>query len=377
MAKQLLQGNEAIALAARDAGMSYFASYPITPASDVLHELSRRKNYGIKTFQAEDEIAAICAAIGASFAGSLAMTGTSGPGLALKGEALGLAVMMELPLVLLDVQRGGPSTGLPTKTEQADLLQALWGRHGECPLPVLAAASPPDCFTMVIEAFRIACKYMTPVILLTDGYVANGAEPWKVPLEANLPRIDIQHPKDGNGFAPYKRNAHLGRPWAIPGTPGLEHRLGGLEKQDGSGNVCYEPDNHQKMIEVRAAKVAGIANDIPLQEVDGDPQGDLLVLSWGSTFGAASSAVERCRKKNLSVSHAHLHYLEPMPGNLGEVLGRFKSILIPELNLGQLNLRIRAQYLVNPATLNKVEGKPFKIEEIQTKIEQVLGEMRT
>ncbi|HUU84387.1 MAG TPA: 2-oxoacid:acceptor oxidoreductase subunit alpha [Phycisphaerae bacterium] len=373
-------GNEATAMgliaAARraDTGL-FYASYPITPASEILQELSRRKNYGVKTFQAEDEIAAICVAIGASFAGQLAVTGTSGPGLALKGEAIGLAVMTELPLVIVNVQRGGPSTGLPTKTEQADLLQAVYGRHGECPLPVLAASTPQNCFHMAVEAFRIATKYMTPVILLSDGYLANGAEPWRIPNVDDLPEIRIEHPTDPATFQPYQRNEHLARPWAIPGTPGLQHRIGGLEKQDVTGNVCYEPDNHEKMVGLRAAKVAKVADDIPLQAVVGDETGELLVVSWGSTYGATVTAVERCRERGLSVSLAHLHYIEPFPRNLGDLLKGYKRILVPELNRGQLATKLRAAFLVETIQLNKVQGKPFKIHEIEEKIEQVLAGM--
>ncbi len=375
-----ITGNEATALglvaAAKLADKKlFYASYPITPASDILHELAKRKNCSVKTFQAEDEIAAVCAAIGSSFGGAMAVTGTSGPGIALKGEAMGLAVIMELPLVIINVQRGGPSTGLPTKTEQADLLQAIYGRHGECPMPVLAASTAPDCFTMAIEAFRIATKYMTPVLLLTDGYLANGAEPWKIPSVDGLPKIEVKHPTDPDNYHPYQRDENLSRPWAIPGTPGLEHRLGGLEKDALTGNVCYLPENHEKMIHTRAAKIAKIADDLPLLEVDGDQSGDLLVLTWGSPFGATTTAVEQCRERGLSVSHAHLRYLEPMQKNVGEVLSRFKRILIPEMNLGQLSSRIRSLYLVDTISLSKVQGKPFMIREIETKIEQVLSEI--
>ncbi|MHC4063819.1 MAG: 2-oxoacid:acceptor oxidoreductase subunit alpha [Planctomycetota bacterium] len=376
-----ITGNEAVAAgfiaAAQRAGKRlFYASYPITPASDVLHELSRRKNFGVRTCQVEDEIAAICAVIGAAFCGEFAVTGTSGPGLALKSEAIGLAVMTELPLVILDVQRGGPSTGLPTKTEQADLFQAVWGRHGECPLPVLAASSPPNCFDMAMESFRIAVRYMTPVILLTDGYLANGAEPWLIPDPDKLPRIEVRHPTDPATFQPYQRDEHLGRPWAIPGTPGLEHRIGGLEKADVTGDVCYEAENHEKMVALRAAKLAGIANDIPSVELEGEPSGDLLVVAWGSTYGAVSSAVERCRGRGGSVSLAHLHYIEPFPANLGDVLKRFKRILVPELNRGQLMFKLRATYLIEPVGLNKVQGKPFKIQEVEEKIEQILAEQQ-
>ncbi len=373
-----ITGNEAAAAgfitAAHRAGKRLvYASYPITPASDVLHELSRRKNFGVRTFQAEDEIAAVCAAIGAAFAGEFAVTGTSGPGIALKSEAIGLAVMTELPLVILNVQRGGPSTGLPTKTEQADLFQAVWGRNGECPVPVLAAATAPDCFDMAIEAFRIAVQYMTPVILLTDGYLANGAEPWCIPNVDDLPTIEVTHPQDPQSFQPYSRDDHLARPWAIPGTPGLEHRIGGLEKADITGNVCYESDNHQKMVEMRANKVASIADDIPPVEVVGADSGELLVVSWGSTYGSVTSAVEICRERGLDVSSVHLRYIEPFPRNLGEVLRRFKRVLVPEMNLGQLTVKLRAEYLVDVIPLGKVQGKPFLIHEIEEAVEKMLN----
>jgi 2-oxoglutarate ferredoxin oxidoreductase subunit alpha len=376
-----ISGNEAVSIglvtAARLANMDlFYGSYPITPASDILHNLSRFKNYRVKTFQAEDEIAAVTSAIGAAFAGDLAITGTSGPGLALKAEGIGLAVMTELPLVIVDVQRGGPSTGLPTKTEQADLLQAICGRNGECPVVVLAASTPSDCFSMTLEACRIAMKYMTPVILLTDGYIANGEEPWLLPDVAKLPKIVVTHPKsptNGNGFMPYERDADLARPWAIPGTPGLEHRIGGLEKQDITGNVSYDPENHQRMIHLRAKKVAGVAMDIPALEVMGPAKGDLLVLGWGGTAGAIRSAVERCQSQGISVAAAHLKYLNPFPKNLGEVLKNYKTVLIPELNLGQLRLLVRAQYLVDAIGLNKVKGKPFLISELEAKIRELAG----
>lgn len=371
-------GNEAVAMgliaAARRAEKTlFYGSYPITPASDILHEISKYPHYHVKTFQAEDEISAVTACIGAAFAGAFAATGTSGPGLALKSEALGLAVMTELPMVVVNVQRGGPSTGLPTKTEQSDLLQALFGRHGECPIPVLAAATPTDCFVMAVEAFRIAMTYMTPVLLLTDGYLANGAEPWKIPNVVDLPDLRVQHPT-GNGehFQPYARDDKLARPWALPGTPGLQHRIGGLEKQDITGNVCYDSDNHEKMVKLRAAKVAGIANDIPLLEVAGPSAGDLLVLGWGSTYGANISAVEQAQAKGYSVACAHLRYLEPLPRNVGEVLARYRKILIPEMNLGQLSMKLRAQFLVDAVSFSKVQGKPFRIAEVEQKIYEVL-----
>jgi 2-oxoglutarate ferredoxin oxidoreductase subunit alpha len=375
-----VMGNEATAwgliAAARLSGCELFlGSYPITPASDILHELSKHKNFGVRTFQAEDEIAAITSAIGASFGGAMAVTTSSGPGIALKQEAMGLAVMTELPLIIINVQRGGPSTGLPTKTEQADLLQALCGRNGECPMPVLAAASPADCFDVAREAWRIATRYMTPVMMLSDGYIANGSEPWRVPDAASLEPIEVTHPEPGqNGetFHPYQRNERLARPWAIPGTPKLMHRIGGLEKQDITGDVCYDPENHQHMVLTRARKVAGIAHDIPRQEVFGPESGRLLVLSWGGTFGACRTAVSDAIESGASVAHAHLRYLNPWPLNLGEVIGRFERVLIPELNLGQLRLLIRAAYLVDAVGLNKVKGKPFCVAEIVEKIHEVL-----
>lgn len=376
-----ISGNEATALgliaAANLAGKElFYASYPITPASDVLHTLAKYKNYRVKTFQAEDEIAAMTSAIGASFAGDISVTGTSGPGLALKGEGIGLAVMTELPVVIVDVQRGGPSTGLPTKTEQADLFQAVLGRNGECPLCVLAASGPADCFSMAIEAVRIATRYMTPVILLTDGYIANGEEPWLLPSVKSLPRIEIHHPEangDAGAFKPYKRDDKLARPWAIPGTKGLEHRIGGLEKQDVSGNVSYDPDNHEHMIHTRAKKIADIAHDIPDQTVYGPAEGDLLVVGWGGTAGAIRSAVERVQQKGHKVAGTHLRYMNPFPKNLGDLLKRYKKVLVCELNMGQLRYMLRATYLVDAFGLNKVQGKPFRIAEIESKILDVLG----
>ena len=373
-------GNEAVAMgliaAARRADKTlFYGSYPITPASDVLHDLSRYPHYHVKTFQAEDEIAAVTACIGAAFAGECAATGTSGPGLALKSEGLGLAVMIELPMVVVNVQRGGPSTGLPTKTEQADLFQALFGRNGECPMPVLAAATPGDCFNMAIESFRIALKYMTPVILLTDGYLGNGAEPWRIPNVDELPDLRVQHPApadNGDKFLPYTRNEWLSRPWAIPGTRGLQHRVGGLEKQHISGEVCYEPENHHKMVELRAAKIAGIANDIPPLEVEGPDDAELLVLGWGSTYGANITAVQRAQADGINVACAHLRYLNPLPKNTGEVLARFNKILVPEMNLGQLPVLLRAHYDLKPISYPKVMGKPFKISEVEAKIHEVL-----
>jgi 2-oxoglutarate/2-oxoacid ferredoxin oxidoreductase subunit alpha len=349
-------------------------SYPITPASDVLHELSKYKHFGVTTIQAEDEIAAVCTAIGAAYAGNIGVTTTSGPGLALKTEAVGLAVAVELPLVVIDIQRGGPSTGLPTKTEQADLLQAVYGRNSEAPLCVIAASTPGNCFYMAIEAVRIATKYMTPVILMTDGYLANGAEPWLIPDVKDLPKIPVSFRKDPEGFHPFLRDPKtLARNWAIPGTPGLTHRIGGLEKDYNSGNISYDPENHELMCRTRAAKIAGIANDIPEQEIEvGDESGKLLVLGWGSTYGSIRTAVERCRERGLSVSHAHVHYLNPLPRNLDEVMARFDRVLIPELNLGQLSKLVRSQYLVPAESYSKVQGLPFKIEEIEERIRHMM-----
>lgn len=374
-----ITGNEATAIgfiaASRLANRPlFYASYPITPASDILHELSMHKNFGVKTFQAEDEIAAVCAAIGAAFAGYLGLTGTSGPGLALKSEAINLAVMTELPLVIVDVQRAGPSTGMPTKTEQADLLQAMFGRNSDSPVVVLAPASPADCFMMAIEAFRLATKYMVPVIYLSDGYLANGAEPWKIPSVDSLPKFEVKFRTDPEGFYPYLRDqATLARPWAIPGTPGLEHRIGGLEKHHLTGNVSYDPENHQLMTNLRAEKVARIAQDIPDVEVTGAPEGDLLVVGWGGTYGAITSAVERVRAQGAAVSSVHLRYLNPFPRNLGDILQRFKKVLVAELNNGQLVLLIRARYLVDAISYAKVQGQPFKIAELVQRIEQVLA----
>ncbi|MDG2382788.1 MAG: 2-oxoacid:acceptor oxidoreductase subunit alpha [Pirellulaceae bacterium] len=346
----------------------FLGSYPITPASDILHELSRFKNFGVRTFQAEDEIAAVTATIGAAFGGAMAITTSSGPGIALKGEAMGLGMMLELPMIIVNIQRGGPSTGLPTKTEQSDLFQAMFGRNGESPLPVIAARSPADCFDVAQEAWRIAVRFMTPVILLSDGYIANGSEPWRIPDVADLKTIDVKHPParddDSEPFLPYERDERLARPWALPGTKGLTHRIGGLEKDDVSGNVSYDPMNHQHMTDTRALKVAKIADDVPLQEVNGEVTGDVLVLSWGGTFGACTTAVERLRAEGNSVSHAHLRYLNPLPKNLGELVGGFKKVVIPELNMGQLRLLIRAKFLVDAYGLNKVQGKPFSVGEI-------------
>ncbi|MFQ5913234.1 MAG: 2-oxoacid:acceptor oxidoreductase subunit alpha [Nitrospinota bacterium] len=372
-------GNEAVArgfiAAARLAGLRlFYGSYPITPASDVLHELSRYKQYDVITMQAEDEISAVSAAIGAAFGGSLGVTGTSGPGLALKAEAMNLAVMTELPVVVLDVQRGGPSTGLPTKTEQADLLQCLYGRNSESPIAVLAARTPGDCFYAAIEAARIAIKYMTPVVLLTDGYLGNGSEPWMIPSVEELPKIEVKFHTDPEGFAPYVRDPEtLGRPWVKPGTPGLEHRIGGIEKQDVVGTVSYDPANHEHMVRTRAAKVAGIANDIPLAAVVGEPKGKLVVIGWGSTYGAITTAVSVLQARGASVSHVHLRHLNPLPRNLGEIISNFERVLVPEMNLGQLLKVIRAEYLVDAIGFNKIQGQPFKIAELVDRIEEVLA----
>jgi 2-oxoglutarate ferredoxin oxidoreductase subunit alpha len=378
-----LTGNEGVALgmvaAARQAGLQlFYGSYPITPASEILHELSRLKNFGVITFQAEDEIAAMCAVIGAAFAGSLAVTGTSGPGLALKQEAIGLAVMTELPMVIVNVQRGGPSTGLPTKPEQADLLQAVFGRHGECPVPVLAALSPGDCFHMAMEAARIALKYMTPVLLMSDGYLAQGAEPWRIPRLDELPDLGrgfVPPAANGEKFQPYTRDENLARPWAIPGTKGREHRIGGLEKKDLTGDVCHEPLNHQLMVELRQKKVEGVAKDIPLQEVFGPQRGKLLVLGWGGSHGAIQAACQDAQDKGRDVAYATLRYLNPFPSNLGEILHSYDRVLIPELNMGQLSALIQAKYLVETAGLNKVQGRPFMIREITEKIDEMLSEV--
>ncbi|NDD27558.1 MAG: 2-oxoacid:acceptor oxidoreductase subunit alpha [Proteobacteria bacterium] len=377
-----ITGNEATALgfvaAAQIAGLPlFYGSYPITPASDILHELSKLRHFGIRTFQAEDEIAAITATIGAAFTGSIGLTGTSGPGVALKSEAIGLAVMTELPLVIIDVQRGGPSTGLPTKTEQADLLQAMFGRNGECPVAVIAPGTPGECFSMAIEAVRIAVTHMLPVFFLSDGYLANGAEPWKVPAVSDLPKINVTFatgPNHEKGYMPFLRNPEtLARPWAIPGTPGLEHRIGGIEKADVTGNVSYDPANHEHMVRTRAEKVARIANDVPDVEVFGDAEGDLLIVGWGGTHGAITSAVEKARKQGKKVSSIHLRYINPFPKNLGDVLKRFKKVMVAELNLGQLNLLIRSRFVIDTVGLNKVQGKPFKISEILKKIDEVLS----
>ena len=374
-----ITGNEATALgfltASKLAGRPlFYGSYPITPASDVLHELARFKRFGVRTFQAEDEIAAVGSAIGASFGGALGLTGTSGPGLALKSEAIGLAVMVELPLVIIDVQRAGPSTGMPTKTEQGDLLQAMFGRNGESPVAIVAPATSSDCFHMAIEAWRIAIKYRTPVIFLSDGYLGMGSEPWLVPDISAMPPIDPDFASDPATFQPYARDPQtLARPWAIPGTPDLEHRIGGLEKADITGNVSYDPGNHDKMVHLRAEKIARIVQDVPDIEVNGDDSGGLLVLGWGSTYGVITTAVQRARAQGKRVSAAHLRYLNPLPANLGDVLGRYDQVLMPEINLGQMRMLIRSRYLVDVIGLNKVSGRPFTIGEIEAKIEELAG----
>jgi 2-oxoglutarate ferredoxin oxidoreductase subunit alpha len=373
-----IHGNSALAIglvaAARQSGLPLFlGAYPITPASDILHQLSGYKNFGVTTFQAEDEIAAMCATIGAAFGGALAVTTTSGPGIALKSEAMNLAIQVELPVVICDIQRGGPSTGLPTKTEQSDLLQVMFGRNGDSPLAVVAPSSPKDCFDMAIEACRIALKYMVPVVLLSDGYIANGSEPWKLPEVADLPDLKPHFRTDPEGFQPYLREEEtLARPWAIPGTPGLEHRIGGLEKEAVTGNVSYDPHNHETMVHLRAEKVARIADDIPELEVFGDQTGDLLVLGWGSTAGSITAAVNFARRDGLSVSRVHLRHLNPFPKNLGEVLRRFDRVLLPEMNMGQLALLIRARYLKDVITFSKVQGRPFTRTEIYNKIREIL-----
>jgi 2-oxoglutarate ferredoxin oxidoreductase subunit alpha len=374
-----ITGNQATAwgalAASRMSGLPlFYGSYPITPASDVLHELSRFKNFGATTFQAEDEIAAVTSAIGAAFAGQLAMTGSSGPGVALKTEGIGLAVSVELPLVIINVQRGGPSTGLPTKTEQADLFQAVFGRNSECPVPVVAASTPADCFVMMMEAARIALKYMTPVFFLSDGYLANGSEPWRIPEDHELPQVAAKFWTEPEGFFPFRRDPEtLARAWAVPGTPGLEHRIGGLEKDHDSGHISYDPINHERMVRTRQKKVDQIAHDIPEAEVFGSPDGGkLLLVGWGSTFGAIRQAVHIAREQGLDVSQVHLRHLNPLPRNLGEVLGKFERVVVPEMNLGQLLTILRAKYLVPAEGHNKIQGKPFRVEEILERIRLIL-----
>ena len=377
-----ITGNEATAMGlatlAKLSGKTvFFGGYPITPASDILHDLSKFKHFGVKTFQAEDEIAAMSSCVGAAFAGELAVTASSGPGICLKGEAMGLGLMTELPMVIIDVQRGGPSTGLPTKTEQADLLLAMFGRNGESPIPIVAACSPGDCFTMIQEAFRIATEFMTPVIFLSDGYIANGAEPWLIPKVENLVQLKINHLTEPNGpegtLLPYKRNEKLARPWIKPGTKGLEHRIGGLEKADNTGNIDYSPRNHQHMVKTRAQKVANVANSIPEQTVDGPKNGKLLVISWGGTYGAVRTAVQEALAAGKSVAHTHLRYMNPFPRNLGTILKSYEKVLVPELNNGQLRLLLRNQYLVDAQGYNKIEGKPFLVSELVNAINAALG----
>lgn len=377
-----ITGNTALAyglIAASDrSGLPMFlGTYPITPASDILHELSRYKNFGIRTFQAEDEIAGITSAIGASYGGSLGVTTTSGPGMALKTEAMGLAVMLEIPLLIVNIQRGGPSTGLPTKTEQSDLLQAYYGRNGECPMPVISASTPSDCFDAAYEAVRIAVQHMTPVILLSDGYIANGAEPWRFPQSADLQAIEVKFKttlEEGEEkFMPYKRDEKLVRPWSVPGSAGLEHRIGGLEKEDISGNISYDPENHQHMVKTREAKVEMIADYIPLQTLDSGPEtGDVLVLGWGSTYGSIKSAVTELQAAGKSVAHAHLRHMRPFPKNLGEMLQRYKKVLIPEINNGQLIKIIRDKYLVDAVGFNKIKGTPITRAELVSAIGELL-----
>lgn len=378
-----IMGNQAVAYgliaASQKSGLPLFlGSYPITPASDILHDLSKYKNFGVRTFQAEDEIAAITSAIGAAYGGALGVTTSSGPGIALKGEAMGLAVMLEIPLVIINIQRGGPSTGLPTKTEQSDLMQAYYGRNGECPMPIVSASTPTDCFDAVYEAVRISVQHMTPVIFLSDGYIANGAEPWKYPQSKDLPEIKVSFKKglaEGEEkFTPYKRDEKLARPWAVPGTAGLEHRIGGLEKQNITGNVNYEPENHQLMVKIRQEKVDKIADYIPEQKLDSGPEkGKILVLGWGSTYGAIKSAVAELQSQGHAVSHAHLRYIRPFPKNLGQIIKNFDTVLIPEINNGQLIKIIRDVYMVDAKGYNKIMGVPITKTELVMKLEEMLG----
>jgi 2-oxoglutarate/2-oxoacid ferredoxin oxidoreductase subunit alpha len=376
-----ITGNEAVALGLVAASMLadkplVYASYPITPASDILHQLASMKKYGVRTVQAEDEIAAIGVALGAAFGGHIGVTGTSGPGVCLKSEFIGLAVITELPLVIVDVQRGGPSTGLPTKTEQADLLQAMFGRNGECPCAILAPCSPADCFATAVEAVRLAMRFMTPVFILSDGYIANGSEPWDISGVNQMPKISMEHPTKANhadGFMPYLRDSRLVRQWAIPGTPGLEHRIGGIEKEDVTGNVNYDPQNHEHMCRTRAQKIANIANEIPELSVMGPDNGDLLVIGWGGTYGSIKTAVENLQTKGLKVAQAHLRHLNPFPKNIEAVLKRYKKVLVPELNGGQLRLLLRGKFLVDAQGLNKIQGKPFLVSEIESAIYELLA----
>jgi len=377
-----IMGNQALAYgliaAGEKSGLPIFlGTYPITPASDILHELSKYKTFGIRTFQAEDEIAAVTSAIGASYGGNLGITTTSGPGMALKAEAMGLAVMLEIPLVIINIQRGGPSTGLPTKTEQSDLLQAYYGRNGECPMPVIASSTPSDCFDVAFDAVRIAVQHMTPIILLSDGYIANGAEPWLFPNSADLPKIEVKFketPVEGEEkFMPYRRDEKLVRPWAIPGTKGLEHRVGGLEKQDITGNISYDSDNHQHMVKTRQAKVDKIADYIPLQTIDSGPEkGNVLVIGWGSTYGAIKSAVLELQAQGHAVSHAHIRYIRPFPKNLGDIIKNFDKVLIPEINNGQLVKIIRDVYFVDAQPYNKIMGIPITKQELVDTISKML-----
>ncbi|TAL61258.1 MAG: 2-oxoacid:acceptor oxidoreductase subunit alpha [Bacteroidetes bacterium] len=383
-----IMGNQATAIglitAAKKAGLTlFYGTYPITPASDILHELAKHKNFDVKTFQAEDEIAAVCTAIGASFGGNLGITGSSGPGIALKAEAIGLAVMLELPLVIVNVQRGGPSTGLPTKTEQADLLQALYGRNGECPIVVVAASSPSDCFQMAYDACRISLEHMVPVMLLTDGYIANGAEPWRFPNAKDIPEIKVKFAtrknsviENGDGkiekFLPYLRDEKLSRPWALPGTKGMEHRIGGIEKENETGNISYDPDNHEFMVKLRQEKVDRVANYIPEQKIDnGREKGKILVLGWGSTYGSIKTAVKECIDMGIDVSHAHVKYMNPLPKNLGNILKNFDKVLMPEMNNGQFSKIIRDQFLTPTINFNKIKGIPFSAGELKAKIEEL------
>ena len=378
-----IMGNQAatyglIAAAEKSGLQLFYGTYPITPASDILHHLSKHKEFGVKTFQAEDEIAAITSAIGASFGGSLGVTASSGPGIALKGEAIGLALMLELPLVIINVQRGGPSTGLPTKTEQADLMQAMYGRNGEAPVPIVAAYSPSDCFYSSFEACKLALEFMTPVFFLSDGYIANGSEPWKFPGAADLPEIKVSFAKnelkEGEHYLPYKRDEKLSRPWAIPGTKGLEHRVGGIEKENETGNISYDPENHQYMVKIRQAKVDKIADYIPLQTLDnGKEKGKLLILGWGSTYGSIKTAVNEAIAEGYDVSHAHIKYLNPFPKNLGELIKNYEQVLIPEMNNGQLIKIIRDKYFVDAKGLNKIQGMPFTALEIKNKVKEMLS----
>jgi len=379
-----IMGNQALSYgliaAAQKSGLNLFlGSYPITPASDILHELCKHKNFGIKTFQAEDEIAAITSAIGASYGGWIGLTTTSGPGMALKAEAMGLAVMLEIPLIICNIQRGGPSTGLPTKTEQSDLMQAYYGRNGECPMPIVAASTPSDCFDAAFEAVRISIEHMTPVILLSDGYIANGAEPWKYPQSADLKEIKVAFKtklaEDETKLSPYARNEKLARPWVIPGTPNLEHRIGGLEKQNITGNISYDAENHQLMVKLRQEKVDLIAQYIPDQKLDsGAESGKVLVIGWGSTFGAIKSACIELQSKGVSVSHAHLRYIRPFPKNLGDIIKNFDHILIPEINNGQLIKIIRETYMVDAKGFNKIMGTPIYKAELIEAIEQIIND---